>query len=206
MVGSGCQSTASASYSAVLGGAENVASACYSSVTGGFRTNVYLYGQQGQASGYFASTGDAQTTTLTARRSASMTSTSTTTLSLDGTGTTNLLIPSGNNRSWSVSVTWNAVVTGITGTATGVTIGDTKGSSDFLVVAERSGVTSVSNHTSVATRVIETSGGSLTAVNMTFSAGASGELALTLTAPTFAGGGSVAMRVVAKVELTEVAY
>jgi hypothetical protein len=206
MVGSGCQSTSSGRYSAVLGGAENVASACYSAVTGGFRTNVYLYGQQGQASGYFSSTGDAQTTTLTARRSASMTSTSTTTLSLDGTGTTNLIIPSGNNRSWAVNVTWSAVVTGITGTATGVTVGDTKTSMDFLAVAERSGVTSVSGHTSIATRGVETILGSLNAVNVTYSAGASQELAITLTAPTFSGGGSVAMRIVAKVELTEVAY
>jgi hypothetical protein len=37
-------------------------------------------------------------------------------------------------------------------------------------------------------------------------AGASQELALTFTAPTFAGGGSVTCRVVAKVELVEVAY
>jgi hypothetical protein len=165
-----------------------------------------LYGQNVVSGGKFASQGDAQTSIMVARRSATMVSTSTTILSLDGTGTTNLIIPKGTNRSWAVDVTWNAVITGITGTATGVTIGDTKGSSDFLALAKRSGVTSVSNHTSVATRVIETSGGSLTAVNMTYTAGASQELVLTLTAPTFSGGGSVAMRVVAKVEVTEVAY
>ena len=180
--------------------------ATYGYVAGGDSGNAYLYGQNIISGGKFASQGDAQTSVMVARRSASMVSTSTTTLSLDGTGTTNLIIPKGNNRSWAVNVSWNAVVTAITGTATGVTVGDTKGSTDFLVLAKRGGVTSVSNHTSVASRVIETSGGSLTAVNMTYTAGASQQLALTLTAPTFSGGGSVTMRVVAKVELTEVAY
>ena len=206
MVGSGCQSTASACYSSVLGGAENVASGSYSSVTGGFRTNTYLYGQQGGASGYFATAGDAQATFVTARINPTLVSGGTTTLSLDGTGTTNLIIPNGNNRSWAVNVYWTAVVVGITGTATGVTIGDTKVSNDFLALAKRSGTTSVSAHTSVATRVIETTGGSMTAVNITYTAGASEQLSINFTAPTFAGGGSVTMRVLAKVELTEVAY
>jgi hypothetical protein len=206
MVGSGCQSTASGRYSVVMGGAENVASGCYSSVTGGLRTNAYLYGQQGQASGVFSATGDAQATIVTARQSPSLNTGGTAILSLDGTGATNLLIPDGNNRSWAINVSWTAVVTGITGTATGVTIGDTKVSTDLLALAKRSGVTSVSAHTSLGTRVVETSGGSLTAVNITYSAGASQQLQITFTGPTFAGGGSVTMRVVAKVELTEVAY
>jgi hypothetical protein len=38
------------------------------------------------------------------------------------------------------------------------------------------------------------------------SAGSSQEMKLDFTAPTFTGGGSVTTRVVAKVELTEVAY
>ena len=42
--------------------------------------------------------------------------------------------------------------------------------------------------------------------SLAYSAGASQELAMTFTGPTFAGGGSVTMRVVAKVQLVEVAY
>jgi hypothetical protein len=99
-----------------------------------------------------------------------------------------------------------AVVTSITGTATGVTVGDTKVSTDLLAVAKRAGVTTVSAHTSAATNSIETIAGSLTAANITYSAGASQEMAITFTAPTFAGGGSVTMRVVAAISLTEVAY
>jgi trimeric autotransporter adhesin len=180
--------------------------ATYGYVAGGDSGNAYLYGQNVISNGRFSAQGDAQTAVLIARKSAVMVSASTTILSLDGTGTTNLIIPKGNNRSWGVTVSWTAVVTAITGTATGVTIGDTKVSTDLLALAKRSGVTSVSAHTSLGTRVIDTIGGSLTAVNITYSAGASQELQITFTGPTFSGGGSVTMRVVAKVELTEVAY
>ena len=135
-----------------------------------------------------------------------MTTGGTTVLSLDGTGVTNLIIPDGTNRMWNVQVRWVAVVTAITGTATGVTVGDTKTSTDLLAVAKRAGTTTVSAHTSAGTHVIETTAGSLTAVNITYSAGASQEMAITFTGPTFVGGGSVTMRVVAAISLTEVAY
>ena len=107
---------------------------------------------------------------------------------------------------WNVQVRWVAVVKSITGTATGVTIGDTKVSTDLLAVAKRVGVTTVGTHTSAGTSVIETTAGSLTTVNITYSAGASQEMAITFTGPTFVGGGSVTMRVVAAISLTEVAY
>jgi hypothetical protein len=127
-------------------------------------------------------------------------------LSLDGTGVTNLIIPTGTNRMWNVQVRWVAVVTTITGTATGVTVGDTKVSTDLLAVAKRGGVTTVGAHTSAGTSVIETTAGSLTTVNIVYTAGASQEMAITFTGPTFLGGGSVTMRVVAAISLTEVSY
>jgi hypothetical protein len=46
----------------------------------------------------------------------------------------------------------------------------------------------------------------MSAATMTYSAGASQELALTFTGPTFAGGGSVTVRSVARVQLTETAW
>jgi hypothetical protein len=172
----------------------------------GLRTNGYLYGQFQIGSGFFAAIGDAQQSNLTARRESILTTGGTTVLSLDGTGVTNLIIPNGQNRMWNVQVRWVAVVTTITGTATGVTVGDTKTSTDLLAVAKRGGVTTVSAHTSAGTHAIETIAGSLTAVNITYSAGASQEMAITFTGPTFLGGGSVTMRVVAAISLTEVAY
>ena len=154
----------------------------------------------------FSGQSDAQQSLLTARREASLNSAATTVLSLDGTGVTNLIIPNGSNRMWNVQVRWVAVVTTITGTATGVTVGDTKVSTDLLAVAKRGGTTTVGAHTSAGTSVIETTAGSLTAANITYSAGASQEMAITFTGPTFLGGGSVTMRVVDAISLTEVAY
>jgi hypothetical protein len=127
-------------------------------------------------------------------------------LSLDGTGVTNLIIPTGTSRMWNVQVRWVAVVTNITGTATGVTGGDTKVSTDLLAVAKRAGTTTVSAHTSAGTHAIETIAGSLTLANIAYTAGASQEMAITFTGPTFAGGGSVTMRIVAAISLTEVSY
>jgi hypothetical protein len=150
--------------------------------------------------------GIGQASDLKAYRTASLTTGTTAVLSLDGTGVTNLIIPSGANRMWNVQVRWVAVVTTITGTATGVTVGDTKVSTDLLAVARRSTITTVGAHTSAGTSVIETTAGSLTAANITYSAGPSEQMTITFTGPTFVGGGSVTMQVVAKVELTEVYY
>ena len=200
----GFSNTASGTKS-VSFGESNTNSASYSFGIG-YRTTGYLYGQFQAGSGFFTANSDAQQSSLTARREATLTTGGTTVLSLDGTGVTNLIIPDGTNRMWNVQVRWVAVVTAITGTATGVTVGDTKTSTDLLAVAKRGGVTTVSAHTSAGTHVIETTAGSLTAANITYSAGASQEMAITFTGPTFVGGGSVTMRVVAAISLTEVAY
>jgi len=202
----GFQSNATANGSAAIGIINN-ASAAYATAIG-CRSNAYLRGQFANAGNNFTNSGggDCQNSLLNALREATLTTGATTTLSLDGTGTTNLIIPNGNLRSWNVQVRWVAVVTAITGTATGVTVGDTKVSTDLLAVAKRSGVTTVGAHTSAGTSVIETIAGSLTTANITYSAGASQEMAITFTGPTFAGGGSVTMRVVAAISLTEVAY
>ena len=170
----------------------------------------YLKSQVSIASGTFSGfpnqRGESQQSLLTAYKLATLNTAATTVLSLNGTGVTNLIIPNGTNRMWNVQVRWVAVVTDITGTATGVTVGDTKTSTDLLAVAKRGGTTTVSAHTSAGTHAIETIAGSLTAANIAYTAGASKEMAITFTGPTFAGGGSVTMRVVAAISLTEVAY
>jgi hypothetical protein len=204
----GFAGTASAEYSHVMGFG-NVALASRSFALGG-GASAYLTGQLSLSQEKWgiggAANGNAQQSLLTAKREDILTTAATTVLSLDGTGTTNLIIPEGNNRMWNVQVRWVAVVTAITGTATGVTVGDTKASTDLLAVAKRSGTTTVSAHTSAGTHAIETIAGSLTAANIAYTAGASQEMAITFTGPTFAGGGSVTMRVVAAISLTEVAY
>jgi hypothetical protein len=192
--------------SAIIGSETSRTEGLNSVILGGIYGKSHLYSQVVFNPNTFTAQGDNQNSQLNAYREATLTTGGTTTLSLDGTGTTNLIIPNGNNRMWNVQVAWVAVVTAITGTATGVTVGDTKTSTDLLAVARRSGTTTVSAHTSAGTQVIETIAGSLTAANIAYTAGASQEMAITFTGPTFAGGGSVTMRVVARVQLTEVAY
>jgi len=96
-----------------------------------------------------------------------------------------------------------AVVTTITGTATGVTVGDIITQVQTLGFKRIGGTSSVVGTANTISTNADTS---MSTATMTYSAGASQELALTFTAPTFAGGGSITCRVVAKIELTEVAY
>lgn len=207
-ISAGAQNQTTASgISSVSIGNDTLASGRNSLCTGYF-SNAYLYGQRAHSGNFIggAIQGNCQYSELNPFKLDTLTTGGTTVLSLDGTGTTNLIIPNGNNRMWNVQVRWVAVVTAITGTATGVTVGDTKTSTDLLAVAKRGGVTTVSAHTSAGTHAIETIAGSLTAANIAYTAGASQEMAITFTGPTFAGGGSVTMRVVAAISLTEVAY
>jgi hypothetical protein len=201
----GYSNTISGSYGFCLGRSTSVTSP-ESGTAIGLGSTSYLYAQSALASGTFTGQIATQQSLLTARQEAILTTGGTAVLSLDGTGVTNLIIPTGSSRMWNVQVRWVAVVNGITGTATGVTVGDTKVSTDLLAVAKRSNVTTVGSHTSAGTSVIETIAGSLTAANIVYSAGASQEMAITFTGPTFAGGGSVTMRIVAAISLTEVSY
>jgi hypothetical protein len=175
--------------------------------THGDNASSGLYGSLTKSSGGFTSSPisnnqRAQSQSLIARREADLISTGTTILSLDGTGTTNLIVPESNNRIWNVKISTIAVVTVITGTATGVSVGDSYMQDDTLLFKKVGGTSSVVgvNNTNIIADI------SMGTASMGYSAGASQELALTFTAPTFAGGGSVTVRVVSKVSLVEVAW
>jgi hypothetical protein len=200
-VSGGLSNTASGTKS-VSFGESNTNSASYSFGIG-YRTTGYLYGQFQAGSGFFTANSDAQQSNLTARREASLGSAATTVLSLDGTGVTNLIIPSGNNRAWNVTIDTIAVVTTITGTATGVSVGDCYRETKQLLFKRIGGTSSIVG--TVDTSAIKSDLGMATA-SITISAGGSQEMAITFTAPTFVGGGSVTCRVVSKVMLVEVAY
>jgi hypothetical protein len=204
---SGGSANIASGQSSVSFGNSNQATARFSTALG-LNSKAYLYNQLsvgavGSSFGFV--NGSSQYSSLVASAQKALTTGNTASVTLDG-DEGNLIIPTGNNRMWNVQVRWVAVVTAITGTATGVTVGDTKTSTDLLAVARRSGTTTVSAHTSAGTHSIETVAGSLTAANIAYTAGASQEMAITFTGPTFAGGGSVTMRVVAAISLTEVAY
>jgi hypothetical protein len=176
---------------------------------GGVRSNGFGYGSLTYLRGQFSvctggfNGGDAQHSALVSWREAILTTGATTTLSLDGTGTTNLIIPTGNNRMWKVKVEFIGTITLITGTATGLAVGNSVyGESNF-------GFKRVGGTSSMGAFIDDAQASDNAIMDtcaLVETAGASQELALTFTGPTFAGGGSVTMRVVAKVSLVEVAY
>ena len=150
--------------------------------------------------------GPLQTQSLIASRFISLTSTGTANLSLDGTGVTNLIIPYyqatvSPYRAWNVKVSTVVIVEFITGTATGVNVGDSFIENRNILFKRMLGTSSV-----VGTGVAEIiSNTSMATAFMSYTAGASQELSLTFNAPSFAGGGSVFFRVVSSIELVEVA-
>jgi hypothetical protein len=165
--------------------------------------NAYLRNMFTAGFGNFAAIGDNQSSIINARRSASLTTTTTTVLSIDGTGTTNLIIPNGSNRAWNVQIDTIAVVTAITGTATGVSVGDVYSEVKNLLFKRIGGTSSIVG--TVDTSFIKSNSGMSTAA-ITITAGGSQQMAITFTAPSFVGGGSVTCRVVSKISLVEVAY
>jgi len=195
-------SNTASGYGAVCIGLANTGTGQYS-FSIGFRSASYLESQFSLASNRFSSNGDAQQSLLTARNSSALTTGATLALSLDGTGTSKLIIPDGNNRAWNVQIDTIAVVTAITGTATGVTVGDCYRETKQLLFKRIGGTSSIVG--TVDTTAVK-SDTSMSACAMTITAGASQEMALTFTAPTFTGGGSVTCRIVSKVMLVEVAY
>ena len=168
----------------------------------------YLYNQKSHGNSWFTSSGNAQFgsrqfSELLSWKEPILTTAATTVLSLDGTGVTNLIIPEGNNRMWKVKVEWVATVTTITGTTTGITVGNYvygESSFGFKRLAGTSTMGNMLSDSEASDNAI------MDTCLMTYTAGASQELALTFTGPTFSGGGSVTMRVVAKVALVEVAF
>lgn len=171
-----------------------------------------LYGSLTKANGGFTSSvissnQRAQTHSVIARREAALTTGGTTVLSLDGTGVTNLISIGTSNvnygGAWNVRISYIAIVTGISGTATGITIGDTK--TQNIEIGLKSVNLLPVTLVGAGSYSIAQEDASMNTATLTPSA-LPDYLNLTFTAPTFAGGGSVTFRVVAKVELVEVRY
>jgi len=119
-IGGGVFNVSSNMYSAVGGGSDNQATGRYSSICGGSYAVANKYGQNAQASGRFASNGDAQTSVFVARTMTEFDGWAT--LFLDGS-TESLLIP--NNATWSfriiiVGKQWGSTTNGAGYQITGV--------------------------------------------------------------------------------------
>lgn len=169
----------------------------------GINGKGYLRSQKVQGGFVFGtlySFGISQSSEIIAGNSGVLATASTLVLALSGG---DLIIPNGNNRAWNVQIDTIAVVTAITGTATGVSVGDCYRETKQLLFKRIGGTSSIVG--TVDTTAIK-SDTSMSTAALTVTAGASQQMALTFTAPTFAGGGSVTCRVVSKVSLVEVAY
>ena len=204
----GVQSQSSGAYSLAFG-RQARADSELSFALGG-RPRTYLWGQFAQSSvlfsygNYAPFYGIAQASTLTPYRiNASLLSGASFNLSLDGSGTLNLIIPDGDNRVWNVVVESIAVIDSISGTATGVSVGDVYIETKKLLFKRRSGTSSIVG--SVDTSGVK-SDTSMTTAAFTITAGGSQQMEITFTAPTFAGGGSVFCKVMSKVSLVELTY
>ena len=194
----GVNNVARAPQSITLGANSETQSNASSSATIGSRTNAYLYGQFAHAADRFSALGDAQQSILVARKSDTLASAATTILSLDGTGTTNLIIPYGNNRLWAAKITATAFVSAAVGTT--LVLGDSY-MAEYTVLFKRVAGTSSVVGTNAGNIISDPN---MISSTFTFSAGASQELAITFKAPTTSNGDT--FRCVAKVELVEVAY
>jgi hypothetical protein len=202
-LGFSAQATGGRSYAI---GSANTASGSYS-VSIGANNNSYNMGMittyMGDA---FTTQGDCQRSMVTQRYVGDFSTGGTGTLNITAGSSTSALIPSGNDRAWNVQVNWVAVVTSITGTATGISVGDVITSVDLLAFKKIAGVSSASTHTSAGTKTMVTTPAAYVGCQITYAASTGQRLELTFTAPVFAGGGTVNMRVVATLELTEVAF
>lgn len=146
--------------------------------------------------------GSLYTQTIIAYRTTSQASGSTMNLTTNGTGVGGLIGPTTSNSTWNVTIDTIATVIGITGTATGVSVGDTYSETTRLVFKKVSGV-------STLIAIISSEAGfdtSMTTSLMNYSVGGSQNLNLQFQFPTFAGGGLVQINAISKLEIVEVTY
>jgi hypothetical protein len=190
--------------SAIPGGRNNYNDLVPYAFQHGRHSRATLFGTRAHAAGFFSANGDSQRQEFLPRIStAGLTTGATTIVRADGVGATYLMIPYTNNKLWKMRISWQAVVTAIAGTATGVTVGDVITAEDRLTVKRVGGTTTVVGTTADAT---PHSDGLMSTCAMAYTIGGSNDVVMTFTAPTFAGGGSVTCRVNADVRILETGW
>ena len=122
-------------------------------------------------------------------------------LSLDGSGTTNLVIPA-TGTSWAIKVQYIARVVGVSGSAGAIVLGDSKTQTQEVGVKNIAGTLSILGGSPNSSIALEDPGMNTAGMSYTISGG--NALAMTFTAPIFAGGGTLTIKVVATLSITEV--
>lgn len=105
-----------------------------------------------------------------------------------------------NSRMWNVMIQWNAVVQSITGTATGVLVGDTINQINTVGIKKVLGTSTIVGSKNTLSTNADTS---MSTALVTYGIGGAQSLGTTFTAPTFAGGGSITVSFMATMYITE---
>jgi hypothetical protein len=224
----GLSNTASGVYSSIIGGRANSATQSYTIAGGycslangtssialgqensanfdhqlatGLQSGAYIYGAHSHASGQFAARGDAQTSTILARRFDNLIASGGAVLHVDGVGS-EIIRGQGNNYAWQIIATWTAVVTSIIGTADGVSVGDVITQTNALTYKRVAGTSSITGVDTLASH----SDLSMSTATMAYTVGALEELIPTFNAPSFTGGGQIGVRILNKMMLTEIRF
>jgi hypothetical protein len=222
-VGGGQSNTSSGVYGSILGGQSNSATAQWSTVGGGSSNSVtdqygfasnnscvssnrfgVAQGQSGRAyinsQRGFGFLSGFQTLDFGAFRdtqaSSGILSGGTTTLV-----NTSLIIPTTAFNVWNIEIKFVGYVFQVNGTATGVSVGDSLVLTDYLCIKR---VSSVSTILGTATNIYTVNDASMSSASVAYTIGGSQELVITFTAPTFAGGGNLFMKLGASLCVTEI--
>jgi len=193
-------SAGSSNHSVITGGFENIVSsgASFSSVIGGRHTNAYFYGQKAHANGRFTITGDAQGSEAIYRLNSGFTDAQTKEIFLDGTS---IRFTPFTNSALTINFDIVAIVTSISGTATGITVGDMFSQNEIVALKNVAGTTTVVGSHSIH----KLHDASMTACDTTY-LNTGTALAVNFLGPNFAGGGTVTLRIVVKARIVETRY
>lgn len=197
-IGSGNANVSSGNYSAISGGQNNTASGPYTGISGGLRTVAYMHGQIAHASGRFSIDGDAQGSETILRLNDGFTNSQTKEIYLDGSS---LRITGPTNSAMTVNIDIVAIVTAISGTATGVTVGDMFSQNEICAYKNIGGTGTVVGSHSIHNLHDASMSGCDTAFATTGAA-----LQVFFNGPNFSGGGTVTLRIVAKARIVETRY
>jgi hypothetical protein len=223
-IGGGTQNCSNADFSAIIGGAGNSISStarggiigsncsCISGYFGGAVLNSaagysYMAHQLVLGTPVFNVLGGSQSSIVIPYKDTSgVASGNTLILGLFNGNTANSIDPilPRVNSSWHVKVYYTASVTAISGTATGVSVGDTKAQTQELSVKRLAGTPTFVGSTNSG---IPMEDASMNTAQMNYAiSGVTNGLQPTFTAPTFAGGGTLTLKIQMTMILTEVSW
>jgi hypothetical protein len=198
VINGGSSNLSSGSKSAILGGDLNTASTDYTAILGGYYGNAYFYGQKAHANGRFTINGDAQGSEAIYRLDSGFTNGQTKEIFLDGAS---VRLTPFTNSALTINFDVVAIVTAISGTATGVTVGDMFSQNEIVALKNVAGTTTVvGSH-----NIYNLHDGSMSGCDTTY-LNTGTALSVNFNGPNFTGGGTVTLRIVVKARIVETRY